>query len=115
MLSTIEINLEVFLSMGWTLYINKTNLSYWTSDNPVAVDNITDFDPYKECQIRKGCKIYFPLSPNICFLMYDSFSYEYPSRIIDDKPQSVTDKNKFQINNSMRHIFSRDEVSLAQE
>lgn len=115
MLSTMEINLEAFLSMGWTLYINKTNLPYWTSDNPVAVDNISDFDPYKKCQIRKGCKIYFPLSPNICLLMYDSFSYEYPSRLIDDKPQSVTDKNKFQINNSTRHIFSRDEIFLAQE
>jgi len=115
MLSTMEINLEAFLSMGWTLYINETSLPYWTSDNPVAVDNITDFDPYKECQIRKGCKIYFPLSPKVCLLMYDSSSYEYPSKISDDNLQSVIDKNKFQVNNSVRHILSCDDISLTEE
>ncbi|RXA17255.1 DUF4238 domain-containing protein [Methanosarcina sp. MSH10X1] len=115
MFSTMEKNRNVFLSMGWTLYINQTNSSYWTSDNPVAVDNITDFDPYKECQVRKGCKIYFPLSPKICLLMYDSSSYEYPPKIRDDNLQSVIDKNKFQVNNSVRHIFSRDDISLTEE
>lgn len=115
MLSTAEKNVNFFLSMGWTLYINKTILSYWTSDNPVAVDNATDFDPYKECQIRKGCKIYFPLSSKVCLLMYDSSSYEYPSRVLDDDLQSVIDKNKFQLNNSVRHIFSRDDISLTEE
>ncbi|AYK13852.1 MAG: DUF4238 domain-containing protein [Methanosarcina flavescens] len=115
MISTMEMNINVFLSMGWTLHINKTGLPYWTSDNPIAVDNITDFDPYKECQIRKGCKIYFPLSPKVCLLIYDLSSYEYPSKILDDNLQSVIDKNKFQVNNSLRHIFSRDDISLTEE
>jgi predicted DNA binding protein len=115
MLSTMEINLEAFLNMGWTLHTNETSLPYLTSDNPVVVDNITDFDSYKECQIQKGCKIHFPLSPKVCLFMYDSSSYEYPSKISDDNLQSVIDKNKFQVNNSMRHIFSRDNISLTEE
>ncbi|AKB32417.1 hypothetical protein MSSIH_1727 [Methanosarcina siciliae HI350] len=112
MVSTMENNVNAFLSMGWALYINETNLSYWTSDNPVAVENITDFDPYKECEIQKGCKIYFPLSPKIYLLIYDSSIYEYPSIVSDNNLQSVIDKNKLQVDNSVRHVFSRDILSL---
>lgn len=111
----IGIALEVFLRMGWTLYINKTNLSYWTSDNPVVIDNITNFDLYKARQIREGCKIYFPLSPKISLLVYDSSYHEYPSRILDTDLQSIIEKNKFQIDNSARQIFSHDDISLVNE
>jgi len=89
--------LEVFLRIGWTLYINKTNLFYWTSDNPVVIDNITNFDLYKARQIREGCKIYFPLSLKISLLVYDSSFHEYPSRILDTDPQSIIEKNKLRI------------------
>ncbi|MDR7665317.1 DUF4238 domain-containing protein [Methanosarcina sp. Z-7115] len=110
-----EVALKVFFGLGWTLYINKTNLTYWTSDNPFAIENITEIDQNEPHQIREGCKIYFPLTPKICLLMYDLSFYEYPSRILDTDIQNVIEKNKLQVDNSMRQIFSYDDISPANE
>lgn len=107
--------LEGFLNMGWTLYINETDFPYYTSDNPIAVENITEIEQYKASQIRDGFKIYFPLSPKICLLLYDPAFYKYPTKILDIDIQSVREKNKLQVDNSMRQIFSCDNISLANE
>lgn len=87
-----DLAFEVFFGLGWTLYINKTSLTYWTSDNTIAIENITEIDQNEPHQIRDGCKIYFPLSPKICLLMYDPSFYKYPNKIFETDIQSVIEK-----------------------
>jgi len=111
----IDNELDIFLRSGWTLYVNKTSLPYWTSDNPVAIENTTSIDPCKPHLIREGCKIYFPLSPKICLLIYDTCFYKFPPKILDTDIQSVIEKNKLQFEKSMRQVFSINDISLANE
>ncbi|MDD4111178.1 MAG: DUF4238 domain-containing protein [Clostridia bacterium] len=109
--SNIEYTTKVLLNMGWTLYINQTDRSYWTSDNPVVIDSPKKDDSEYSCPIQKGCKIYFPLTPKTCLLLYDSAFFEFPSKIFDTSLQSVLEKNIFHIEQSTRHIYSHDDFT----
>ncbi|OEU41134.1 hypothetical protein BGV40_16705 [Methanosarcina sp. Ant1] len=111
----IEDAFKGFLNMGWTLYINKTNFPYWTSDNPFAIENITEIEQNNAMQIRDGFKIYFPLSPKICLMLYDPFFYKYPSKIFDIDVKSVSEKNMLQVASALRNVFSFDNTSLINE
>lgn len=111
----IEDAFKAFLNMGWTLCINKTNFPYWTSDNPFVLENIIEIEQNSAMQIREGFKIYLPLSPKICLMLYDPFFYNYPSKIFDIDVKSVSEKNMLQVASSLRNVFSFDDISLINE
>ena len=111
-----------FYNRKWIFLENKTNIEFLTSDNPIVRYNnygSLGFDsPYLH--------IFFPLSPKTCLCLLDPYNYSdflkkkkfFGDEVIRNlnKVKSFTildeDKvnciNNLQIENSTRHIFSKN-------
>lgn len=111
-----------FYNRKWIFIENKTNIEFLTSDNPIVRYNnygSLGFDsPYLH--------IFFPLSPKTCLCLLDPYNYSdflkkkkfFGDEVIRNlnKVKSFTildeDKvnciNNLQIENSTRHIFSKN-------
>lgn len=62
---------KYFYYKKWILIKNKTNLNFWTSDNPISIWN-----PINPPGLgRKGSFIFFPLSPRLCICLADPFHF----------------------------------------
>ena len=95
----------------WVMYVNKTDCSFYTSDNPVA--NIPHkFDKYRSYGGLKseGIEIVFPITPKLMLAMYDRKRYD---KVFSDRQfailstiEEVEYYNRVQVINSNRCVFS---------
>ncbi|MEK6909283.1 MAG: DUF4238 domain-containing protein [Nanoarchaeota archaeon] len=64
---------KLFLDKSWKLCINNSSIPFWTSDNPCAIHNDLEPEPFKsnlgiEC---KGFQLHFPLSSRLLLIIID--------------------------------------------
>jgi len=60
---------KYFYYKKWILIKNKTNLNFWTSDNPISIWN-----PINPPGLGRECSfIFYPLSPRLCICLADPF------------------------------------------
>lgn len=64
-----------FLNHIWVIYINNTGIPFWTSDSPIALNNIPSGYMANKGISSKGIEIYLPLSGKVCLAMYDPEMY----------------------------------------
>ena len=108
---------EMLLSLKWCLYINNTEMSFWTSDHPINRFNPFDLSPYGNLGLlSKGIQISFPLTPRLGIAFCDPVEYclnPEKSFCIED---NVLFYNTLQVRSSARHIFSVDnDFSIARK
>lgn len=70
--------------LKYVLLINETNLSFWTSDNPVVFYNQL-LEPLRPKESNtyytaKGLQIFYPISPKHCYLFYDETTYGFGNK-----------------------------------
>lgn len=70
--------------LKYVLLVNETNLSFWTSDNPVVFYNQL-LEPLRPNESNthytaKGLQIFYPISPKHCFLFYDETTYGFGNK-----------------------------------
>jgi len=63
---------NILAALDWHLFLNETDLPYYTSDFPVVKHNELDFGPYGNLGLRnRGVQIYFPLTPWMLLLIVE--------------------------------------------
>ncbi|MBU5345801.1 DUF4238 domain-containing protein [Paenibacillus lautus] len=106
------------LNMNWIINYNKTELDYYTSDNPVILQ---DKNTGKTCVETKNIyefnRLFYPISRKILITIEDSFA----SAVFNAKELGVLDieekymvnyHNALQYNNAFRNVFfDQEEVS----
>lgn len=100
------------------LFVNETSTELITSDNPVVFYNsYLESAPtkLKTSVMARGLQIFFPLSPNVVYCLYDKKIYKY-----GDKNSNVTritsvsdilEINKLQYINANENLYSRTQIS----
>jgi len=109
---------DIILGMKWMLFINKTDITYWTSDHPVCMFNSLDLWPYGNLGLlSRGIEIHFPLSPTLKLCICDPIRFnKLPANFNVTDKQNIIFANSLQVNWSTRHIFSiTDDFSLAEK
>lgn len=81
-------------NLTWVLLINKTNIPFFTSDNPISriAHKYHYMIPLSGLD-SKGIEVYLPLSPNVLLLMYDGAYHNYA--VGTDRSIGVLDNTKF--------------------
>lgn len=111
---------EVLCNHIWVMYVNKTQIPFYTSDNPVArIPHKREGELYRSGFASEGIEISFPITPNLLLGLYDEKTYGvlYSDRqyISIDSNDEVQYFNKAQILSSTRFVFSNNEdFSLAE-
>lgn len=64
---------ELFKDKKWILNVNNSSTPYWTSDNPCAVHNDLEPEPFRSNLgiDSKGFQLYFPLSSKLLLVLID--------------------------------------------
>lgn len=103
---------HIFSNHIWVLLVNKTNMPFYTSDNPIGTtahihDSILGMNGINS----KGVEIYFPLSPQILLLLFERSyhnDYEkYDRRALEVFDSSVVEKyNSMCTLNALRYVIS---------
>lgn len=103
--------------LKYVLLVNETNLSFWTSDNPVVFYNqlLEPFRPNENntYYTAKGLQIFYPIAPKHCFLFYDETTYGFggkTGRIIKiDKEIDVEQINLIQFINANYNLYFNED------
>lgn len=118
--NAIDMSLEAAIDVSpllrdlkYVLLVNETNLSFWTSDNPVVFYNqlLEPLCPNKSntYYTAKGLQIFYPISPKHCFLFYDETTYSFGNktgRIIKiDRENDVEQINLIQYINANYNLY----------
>ena len=110
---------KTLLNHIWVMYVNKTDVPFYTSDNPVALiphkhDKYMSYAGLKS----EGIEIAFPVSPDLLIGIYDEEVYK--DLFVDrqflrlDSPQDAEYFNRAQVFSSLRCVFSnKDDFDLA--
>lgn len=105
---------EILLNHIWVMYVNKTDVPFYTSDNPVAMIS-HKHDKYMSYAGLKseGIEIAFPVSPNLLIGIYDEEVYRnlFTDRqfLRLESPQDAEYFNRAQVFSSLRCVFSNKE------
>lgn len=108
-----------FCDLTWVLLVNRTNLPFFTSDNPIGTQAHIQH-PFLSMRGLKspGVEVFFPLSPQILLLMLDGkyhklLNYERTIREID-LVDVIEYYNSLQFYESERYFFSNtNDFSIA--
>lgn len=103
---------EGFHNLTWILRINHTDVSFYTSDNPIGTFAHVNHPFMPMSGIRsKGVEVFFPISPKYILIMYDGSYHKY-FMPYDRRYISLTNLSDIEYYNSMsalesnRFIFS---------
>lgn len=103
-----------FYDLTWILGINRTDMTFYTSDNPVGTRPHVKHPILSMGGIRsKGVEVFFPLSPDIILIMFDG-SYHHKIAPYDRRYVSLTETEIIEDYNilcaytSNRCVFSSD-------
>ena len=107
-LKDLPIYVNIILRMKWALFINKTKIPYWTSDNPICMHNKLDLRPHGNLGLTsKGIEMRFPLNTQICLFMGDPDMYAIlPTKYELTDEQNIIFANSLQTICSTRFVFS---------
>lgn len=99
---------QILLDLEWHLFINNTDLPYYTSDYPVAKHNELDFGPYGNLGLRsRGVQIYFPLNPWMMLSIIEPSVYpDLPEISKRDDRENIVFQRDLQVQRSNRFVYS---------
>lgn len=111
---------KYFYDYKWTLLINKTNIPFYTSDNPVCIyDNLKDEVGLKVLEYgdRNYQMIYYPYSSDVAVMLQPINFSSTPSSIVTYVKEKfqVDYQNALQYKNSINYIFSKDKMKNIDE
>lgn len=126
---------KMFLLKKWILLVNKTDIPFWTSDNPIVPLNPFNSYPYGNGGvISSGTKLYFPISTELCLCLLDPEIYRSYIRleridpyytllnVMKAEKYLITDishvlfQNSLQVKGSFREFYSKNsDFGLAKE
>lgn len=122
--NAIHLSLESAIEMSpllrdlkYVLLLNETNLSFWTSDNPVVFYNqlleLLHPNSRNTYYTAKGLQIFYPISPRHCLLFYDETTYGFRSKtgrtIKVDKESDVEQINLIQYINANYNLYFNED------
>lgn len=96
------------LSMKWILCKNTMPMPFWTSDNPIYMDNYSE-NKYERYLGYKcpGIGMHLPLDSQYCLTICDPEKYHIlPGFMETNSVENVIYNNELQLMNSTRFIFS---------
>jgi len=101
-----------FYKHTWNIGFNLTNDYFYTSDNVHALDSMCDELPewWGVGYITPGNVIIFPISPQICIIMYDPLYMQKKNITIIDKQYVNLYEKEVQIINNQMILSSIDQV-----
>ena len=109
-------NYPILIDLEYKLLVNRTDVEFITSDNPVVLYNqIFSFRKFGSNTglATKGLQIFFPISPDKIILLYDSDVYRVGSEkkiaieILNNK--DISNINTLQACSCYENIYFRDE------
>lgn len=117
----LERTAEILNNHIWVMYVNKTDMPFYTSDNPViTIPHKSDKYMSYGGIASEGVEIVFPITPNLLLAMYEKTWHS--NRFSDRSFVSLTSKEKvayfnmYQIMQSDRCVFSiKDDFGLAEQ
>jgi hypothetical protein len=115
-----EMSKPLLLQHSWVVGVNKTPLSFYTSDHPVVMRPLTA-QPVRVHFDTPGVEIAFPLTPRHILLLVEKsaipFADNLDGTIRDiDQTEDVFDYNRLQVRSSRRQVFcDSDEFQVAAE
>ncbi len=94
-------------NMGVIVFTNDTKIPYWTSDNPIVLNNEFQQFPWGNLGIAsKGIEVHLPLTPRLEISFYDPLTYTgLPDKYSADE-QGIIRQNNLQTLDSTRFLFS---------
>lgn len=97
---------ETFCKHIWVMYINQTDMPFYTSDTPVITipHNFDKYISYAGFN-SDGVEIVFPISPNLMIAMYERKQHSY-FEAFENKFIPITDKAKIEAYNGMQSVHS---------
>ena len=114
-----------FLNHIWVIYINNTDIPFWTSDSPIALNNMPSGYMANKGITSKGIEIYLPLSGKVCLALYDQEAYgavlslktQFDDRFYLLANKEIVDRcNMIQLKECNRCVFAEvDDFSMAEK
>ncbi|MDP3393081.1 DUF4238 domain-containing protein [Sediminibacterium sp.] len=118
-LATISEQIPICFDLKLKLVVNKTNLKFITSDNPVIKYN--QFLEQRKHQggnvglATKGLQLFFPISPNHMLCFYDEWVYKIGDKSNDiitiDNIDDIEKLNYLQVLNCYDHLYFDDTIT----
>ena len=117
-LNVIGNGFEALKNKVWFVFINKTDIPFITSDNPLCPQLLPNFVYNKKGISDSACAFFFPLSPDVIIYMIDSVHthrdktnrFDYTIENLDDK-DFVIFANNHQLTYCTRQIYSNQEIT----
>ena len=109
---------DMLMELDWHLFLNNSDLPYYTSDFPVVRHNELDFGPYGELGLmNRGVQVYFPLTPWVMLAIIETSVYpDMPEVWEKDNRDNVVFQRDLQVTRSNRFVYScRDDFDQAEE
>jgi hypothetical protein len=99
----LDVQAKRFGSKEWVVLLNQTdNNSFLISDNPIAFANSIDNED--KGFMRRGAKIFFPLTSKILLYSFDEYSKRKNDQDIMDHSE-IDEANEAQVRSSTRYIY----------
>jgi hypothetical protein len=109
---------DMLMELDWHLFLNDSDLPYYTSDFPVVRHNELDFGPYGELGLmNRGVQVYFPLTPWVMLAIIETSAYpDMPEVWEKDNRENVVFQRDLQVTRSNRFVYScKDDFDQAEE
>lgn len=109
---------DMLMKLDWHLFLNDSDLPYYTSDFPVVRHNELDFGPYGELGLmNRGVQVYFPLTPWVMLAIIETSAYpDMPEVWEKDNRDNVVFQRDLQVTRSNRFVYScKDDFDQAEE
>jgi hypothetical protein len=109
---------RTLLNMKWALLKNTTSMPFWSSDNPVVMDNSAENENDRYLGYHcPGIEMYLPLNHHYCLAICDPAKYHVLPDIMETNSiENVIYNNCLQLMQSTRFIFSNtDNFSYAKK
>lgn len=98
---------DMLMELNWHLFVNDTDLPYYTSDHPVVKHNELDFGPYgNQGLMSPGVQIYFPLTPWLLLSIVEPSIYPGRPEVSNTKRENVVFQRDLQVTRSNRFVYS---------
>lgn len=98
----------IVANMKMIIIKNKTGMTFWTSDNPIALWNEFDQYPFGNLGLAcRGIEIHVPLTPKLALLVCDPTVFgPLPNVVEESQTERIIRENWLQIYWSYRFIYS---------
>lgn len=104
-IETYEEELMILCKNNWELIINKTQIPFWTSDDPIVQQLVNNDKRFPEPYVKN----YFPITPKL--LMHSEPLISNGARLFRTETKDekiISNMNRLTFKNAYRFVFSRD-------